>query len=246
MGSEVSSEQNSQEEDFSIALYNKVCTFQRENAEKITGMLLELPQEELKTLLCDDSKLMAKIYEAIKALDNESKDKQRKLIGDVMYCEVEKAYIDQEIAGKITGMLLEMELENLEQLVLNKKALLVKIHEAYAVLKTYNDANNRLVLSFFNVLLMTCHLLPPPYPPTFPPPSHLRPTCFPPPHLHPLALPHPIFTSLALPHPIFTPLAFSHPIFTSLAFPHLIFTPLAIPHPIFTPLTLPTLLTPLE
>ncbi|XP_046855184.1 polyadenylate-binding protein-like [Xenia sp. Carnegie-2017] len=142
MGSEVSSEQNSQEEDSSIALYNKVCTFQRENAEKITGMLLELPQEELKTLLCDDSKLMAKIYEAIKALDNESKDKQRKLIGDVMYCEVEKAYNDHEIAGKITGMLLEMELENLEQLLLDKKALLVKIHEAYAVLKTYNDANN--------------------------------------------------------------------------------------------------------
>ena len=137
MGNAASSEENSNEEEFSSALFEKVRSFHEENAEKITGMLLEMPAKDLKHIFADDTKLMSQIYEAIKILDYEAELAKHELLGDVLYHEVEAVYSEQEIAEKITGMLLELRPQEIERLIQNKSELLVKIHEAFEVLQKH-------------------------------------------------------------------------------------------------------------
>ena len=137
MGNVASSEENSNDGDFRSALFEKVRSFHEENAEKITGMLLEMPPKDLKNIFADDTKLMSQIYEAIKILDYEAELAKHESLGDVLYHEVETVYSEHEIAEKITGMLLEMRPEEIERLIQNKSELLVKIHEAFEVLQKH-------------------------------------------------------------------------------------------------------------
>jgi hypothetical protein len=139
MGNVVSSEQNSNEEGIGSALFEKVRSFHEENAEKITGMLLEMPPKDLQNIFADDTKLMSQIYEAIKILDYETELAKLESLGDVLYPEVEAVYSEHEIAEKITGMLLELNVDEIERLMQNKSELLVKIHEAFAVLQRHSD-----------------------------------------------------------------------------------------------------------
>ena len=139
MGNETSSEQKSNEEDIGGALFEKVRSFHEENAEKITGMLLEMPPQDLKNIFADDTKLMSQIYEAIKILDYEGELAKVETLGDVLYPEVEAVYSEHEVAEKITGMLLELSVEEIERLIQDKKELLVKIHEAFEVLQRHTN-----------------------------------------------------------------------------------------------------------
>ncbi|XP_028395402.1 uncharacterized protein LOC114519462 [Dendronephthya gigantea] len=139
MGNEASSEVNSNEEDIGIALFEKVRSFHEENAAKITGMLLEMPADDLKNIFSDDSKLMSQIYEAIKVLEKETEKDKRELLGDALYSEVEAVYSEHDIAEKITGMLLELRLEDIERLMQNKNDLLVKIREAFEALQRHKN-----------------------------------------------------------------------------------------------------------
>ena len=143
MGIVASSEPKSNEEGIGSALLEKVRSFHEENAEKITGMLLEMPQKDLQASLEDDTKLMSQIYEAIKILDYEKELDKHASLGDVLYQQVEMVYSEHDIAEKITGMLLEMNVEEIERLIQDKNELLVKIHEAFEVLKSHKNNEKR-------------------------------------------------------------------------------------------------------
>lgn len=155
MGNEASSEVNSHEDDIGIALFEKVRSFHEENAAKITGMLLEMPADDLKNIFSDDSKLMSQIYEAIKVLEKETERDKRELFGDALYPEVEAVYSEDDIAERITGMLLELRLEEIEKLIQNRNDLLVKIHEAFEALQRHKNTvlHSRCDVKSFSVLM---------------------------------------------------------------------------------------------
>ena len=139
MGNLTSSDKESKEEDIGSALFEKVRSFHEENAEKITGMLLEMPPKDLEMIFADDTKLMSKIYEAIKILDYERELEKHESFGDILYQQVETVYSEHDIAEKITGMLLEMNVREIERLLQNKTELLVKINEAFQVLQSHTN-----------------------------------------------------------------------------------------------------------
>lgn len=66
-----------------------------------------------------------------------AKAKQR-LIGERLYCKV--AVVQPKLAGKITGMLLELDNDRLLQLLRDNKALYSIIDEAIAILKEHYKA----------------------------------------------------------------------------------------------------------
>ena len=143
MGNFASTEDDSNDDDIGNALLEKVRSFHEENAEKITGMLLEMPRKDLKDIFADETKLMSQIYEAIKILDYEMELTKLESFGDVLYPEVEAVYPEHETAEKITGMLLEMKSGEIEHLIKDKSKLLVKIHEAFEVLQTHSNEPER-------------------------------------------------------------------------------------------------------
>ena len=143
MGIVGSSEPKSNEEDIGSALLEKVRSFHVENAEKITGMLLEMPRNDLQASLEDDTKLMSQIYEAIKILDYENELEKHGSFGDILYQQVEMVYSEHDIAEKITGMLLELNVAEIERLIQDKNELSVKIHEAFEVLESHKNKEHR-------------------------------------------------------------------------------------------------------
>ncbi|EEZ97200.1 polyadenylate-binding protein 4-like [Tribolium castaneum] len=60
----------------------------------------------------------------------------KRMLGERMYRVIEKTY--PEIAGKITGMLLEIDISELKALVNNEGSLKAKVEEAVAVLQAHN------------------------------------------------------------------------------------------------------------
>jgi polyadenylate-binding protein len=65
------------------------------------------------------------------------------MLGERMYRVIEKTY--PEIAGKITGMLLEIDISELKTLVNNQDSLKAKVEEAVAVLQAH-QANKGLTV----------------------------------------------------------------------------------------------------
>ena len=136
-------------EDIGEVLFKKIKRFQEENAEKLTGMLLEMSGNELKIILEDDLLLKKNIDEANKVLYHQNNEQEKaierkKALGEIIYTNVETVYPEQEMAEKITGILLEMSVEDIENLTQNKQSLVDKIHEAASVLiSTENIEKNR-------------------------------------------------------------------------------------------------------
>ncbi|CAB4002322.1 Embryonic polyadenylate-binding A [Paramuricea clavata] len=75
----------------------------------------------------------------VEQMDYETELTKLESLGDVLYTEVEAVYSEHEIAEKITGMLLELNVDEIERLMKHKSELLVKIHEAFAVLQRHSD-----------------------------------------------------------------------------------------------------------
>ena len=123
-------------------LFEKVKAIQEDNPEKITGMLLEMPEKEIEIVLQDDSVLKERIDEAVKTLAFQGSNgnslvmKRKQSLGDTIYPKVEAIYPEVDTAEKITGMLLELEVEDLENLIQNEQGLLEQIHKAANVLVT--------------------------------------------------------------------------------------------------------------
>merc|ERR1719192_1376865 len=67
-------------------------------------------------------------------------ESQKQMIGEKIFPLIQP--IEPRLAGKITGMLLEMDNTELLHLIDSQEALMSKINEALTVLKQYNDSAN--------------------------------------------------------------------------------------------------------
>ena len=118
-------------------LFWKIHAIKPKLAGKITGMLLELDNKILFHLLNDDEALESKINEALMVLEHHqviiTSQEKKKEIGNKLYSKI--VNLEPILAGKITGMLLELENKYLLQLLNNDQALEVKINEAVALLQ---------------------------------------------------------------------------------------------------------------
>ncbi|TIA51317.1 Polyadenylate-binding protein/Hyperplastic disc protein [Aureobasidium pullulans] len=118
-------------------LYHKIRKQQPELAPKITGMLLEMDNAYILDLIADDVALYNKIVEATRVYKDylKSKQKQKEMLGELLYPKIREQ--QPELAGTITGMLLEMETAELLDLTTNDAALRSKVAEAIAIYNKY-------------------------------------------------------------------------------------------------------------
>ncbi|KAI8518564.1 hypothetical protein Bbelb_045810 [Branchiostoma belcheri] len=128
-------------EDVGNILYEKVEELQPDLCAKITGMLLELPEDTLQTLLADKQALQSAVHRAVTAMQggeqhravHESQlDSDKQEIGEQLFDIVCERY--EEDAPKITGMLLEMETTTLRRLLESPEELKEKINQAFNAL----------------------------------------------------------------------------------------------------------------
>lgn len=119
------------------------------DAEKLTGILLEMDNQSLEYLIKDTELLEKKVEEVFSVLQNHTGQIQNGQNSGENEAELEQAYnkafiggelfelvsaLDCGQADKITGMLLEMDLHDLEKLVKNQAALEEKVNQALAAL----------------------------------------------------------------------------------------------------------------
>lgn len=109
-------------------LYDCVATIEVEHCSKITGMILELGEENVKSLLQNRAMLNSAILKAKAAIEIEEKD----LIGEEIFMKTENIY--PEFAEKITGMIMEIETSKLKVLMKDKDKLQQCIKKAYEAL----------------------------------------------------------------------------------------------------------------
>ncbi|XP_078687209.1 uncharacterized protein LOC144919600 [Branchiostoma floridae x Branchiostoma belcheri] len=137
----IGSSEGVDKEDVGNILYEKVEELQPDLCAKITGMLLELPEDTLQTLLADKQALQSAVHRAVKAVQggqqhgavHESQlDSDKQEIGEQLFDIVCERY--EEDAPKITGMLLEMETTTLRRLLESPEELNKKINQAYNAL----------------------------------------------------------------------------------------------------------------
>ena len=74
-----------------------------------------------------------------KLCDGAKPGRRKRIIGETLYKKIHT--FDSQKAGKITGMLLEMDDKDLFKLLGDTKKLSEKINEALAVLREHNEAN---------------------------------------------------------------------------------------------------------
>jgi len=118
-------------------LYPLVENFTTEHAPKVTGMLLELDVNELGNLLNSPENLKEKVNECLSILV--PKD-EREQIGNKLYPKVEN--FTTEHAPKVTGMLLELDVNDLRFLLKSPKTLKEKIDECLSILRVVTLADN--------------------------------------------------------------------------------------------------------
>ncbi|XP_028519420.1 uncharacterized protein LOC110253855 isoform X2 [Exaiptasia diaphana] len=125
------------EEELSVQIYEAVHKLYPENSEKITGMLLESDHEELSVLLNGNHEELQKRIKLAADVVQENKPdvsnervttEDEESIGNKIYGTVHQLY--PTYAGNITGMLLEMDKEQLVCLINDKDILLRCIHQA--------------------------------------------------------------------------------------------------------------------
>ena len=115
-------------------LFPLISQVQPALAGKITGMLLEMDNGELLNLLESPEALNAKITEAVSVLAAAPPEQQKRLLGECLFPLISQ--VQPAFAGKITGMLLEMDNGELLNLLESPEALNAKIVEAVSVLET--------------------------------------------------------------------------------------------------------------
>ncbi|KAJ7378294.1 hypothetical protein OS493_023541 [Desmophyllum pertusum] len=127
-------------------LYELVCTFDSDQADKITGMLLEMDLKDLEIIVKNQTALEEKVNEALTALNGQfskaetttsSVDEQedKTLHGEQLYYLISEWFPDD--TDKITGMLLELDVTTLNSLLKDPEALKEKAtHAANALSET--------------------------------------------------------------------------------------------------------------
>lgn len=121
-----------------------------DDAEKLTGILLEMDIQSLELMIKDSNLLEQKLGEIISLLENDSgqiKNSQTETaqrqcqdktsIGEELYSLVSELGCDQ--ADKITGMLLEMDAYDLEVILRDQEVLKEKVNQALSALNNQSD-----------------------------------------------------------------------------------------------------------
>ena len=127
-------------------LFELVSAFNSEQADKITGMLLEMDLQDLEVIVQNQAALEDKINEASMALNSHlnhaetktlaEENSDKKLYGEQLYCSISEWYPEQ--ADKITGMLLELDVSTLKLLIEDSVALKDKALQAASALTNTN------------------------------------------------------------------------------------------------------------
>ncbi|XP_067041813.1 uncharacterized protein [Acropora muricata] len=137
-------------------LYPLIQSTHPDQAGKITGMLVELDNAELLHMLESREALAAKTQEAVSVLRMHRQEEieaqrltsnmlqlaaaspqdQKQIIGEHLYPLIEATH--PEKAAKITGMLLELDIPELMNMLESREALAAKTQEAVLVLRAYN------------------------------------------------------------------------------------------------------------
>ena len=115
------------------------------DAEKLTGILLEMDIKSLEHLIKDTDLLESKVQEVLAVFKNPSgpmqngqselllkQQRDKSVIGEELFDLVSALTTEQ--ADKITGMLLEMDEQDLEDIVKNQVALEEKVNQALTAL----------------------------------------------------------------------------------------------------------------
>ena len=118
-------------------------------AGKITGMLLEMDNSEILAILDSHTTLELKVFEAMTVLrahqarvtTNElsaaTPQQQKQLLGEDLFHSISLTHPEQ--AGKITGMLLEMDNSEILHMLDSYKSLVLKVDEAIMVLRDHQE-----------------------------------------------------------------------------------------------------------
>lgn len=118
-------------------LYAVISESEPEEAGKLTGMLLEMEDDDVIRLLCNPPALTLQLLEAKRVLKKDNPiqartDSEEQSLGDQLFALVQAA--NPQKAGKLTGMLLELGDEEVKKLLHSPKLLKEKIKEAEEVL----------------------------------------------------------------------------------------------------------------
>lgn len=123
-----------------------------DDAEKLTGILLEMDVQSLELMIEDSNLLEKKLGEVVSLLENDSgqiENRQRESaqrqcrdktsMGEELYGLVSEIDCDQ--ADKITGMLLEMDGHDLEVILRDQDVLKEKVNRALMALNNQSDVS---------------------------------------------------------------------------------------------------------
>ncbi|PSN54468.1 hypothetical protein C0J52_05541 [Blattella germanica] len=120
-------------------LFVAVAKLDSELCAQITGMLLELDDETLESLLSNNKKLQTTKV-GIHCCDPKEKQED---FGEVVYNLVLQHHSDPELAARLTGMLLELESRHLQSLVQDPDELKAKLDIACKVLCVHHSLRSR-------------------------------------------------------------------------------------------------------
>ncbi|XP_066569170.1 uncharacterized protein LOC136758571 [Amia ocellicauda] len=126
-------------------LYDLVDVYNTCYTEKITGMLLEQKKEDVRKLLSNPSVLEEKVNIALQTLaeqnqmesqtSNSSELDEKERLGEKLFAIVEE--MDRMNCADITGMLLEMDLCNLQEILRDRAMLEVAVRRAQSALRSH-------------------------------------------------------------------------------------------------------------
>lgn len=126
-------------------IYSLIENQHPNDAEILTGILLEMDDQSLEHLIKDTDLLEKKVEEVLSVFQNNTEQMQNGESESVLKQAKDKTSIGEELyelvctfdsdqADKITGMLLEMDLKDVEIIVKNQTALEEKVNEALTAL----------------------------------------------------------------------------------------------------------------
>lgn len=118
-------------------LFLAVSQVDSELCAQLTGMLLELDVSVIQHLISDTDALREAVLKAKQEYIkySQSGEESREKIGEKLYELIRQHYSDPQLAGKLTGMLLELETEQLNKILENPVELGQKLETAYRVLQ---------------------------------------------------------------------------------------------------------------
>ncbi|KAK6047229.1 hypothetical protein COOONC_15268 [Cooperia oncophora] len=108
------------------------------NAEKITGMMLEIDKSELIMMLQDLDHFKSKVEEALSVLQS---TEQKQLLWERIYALIARLYPDHKDTEKVTGMILEIDTLEFTMMLQDLDHFKSKVEEASSALRSAAKIN---------------------------------------------------------------------------------------------------------